>query len=56
MPRVGFEPKTPVFEREDVHALDRAANTLVKCLTIKLLQVAIKIGSTSLYFRKELFW
>jgi hypothetical protein len=26
MPRVGFEPKTPVFERaKTVHALDRAA-------------------------------
>jgi hypothetical protein len=35
MPRVEFEPKT-------LHALDSAANTLVKWLTIKLLQVAIK--------------
>jgi hypothetical protein len=29
MPRVGFEPMTPVFEREKtVHALDRAATVI----------------------------
>jgi hypothetical protein len=31
MPRVGFEPKTPVFEQaKTVHALDRAAIVIGK--------------------------
>jgi hypothetical protein len=32
MPRVGFEPSTPVFEREKtVHALDRTATVIGHC-------------------------
>jgi hypothetical protein len=32
MPRVGFEPTTPVFERaKTVHALDRAATVISSC-------------------------
>jgi hypothetical protein len=35
MPQVGFEPMSPVFEREKtVHALDRAATVIGMELTI----------------------
>jgi hypothetical protein len=37
MPRVGFEPTTPVFEREKtVHALDRATTVIGKITDIGL--------------------
>jgi hypothetical protein len=37
MPRVGFEPKIPVFERaKTVHALDRAATVIGTKLPSKL--------------------
>jgi hypothetical protein len=39
MPRVGFEPTNPVFERAKIfHALDRAA-TVIGCNIIKVMEL-----------------
>jgi hypothetical protein len=50
MPRMGFEPTTPVFERAKmVHALDRAAGHCDPQLQIKIGKLIRANGQNSLY-------
>jgi hypothetical protein len=47
MPRVGFEPTVPVFEREKtVHALERAAtiNSLLGILVVQIPKIIYSSG------------
>jgi hypothetical protein len=48
MPRVGFEPTTPVFEgAKTIHDLDRAATVIGSVDTLPMENIGDTIGSVS---------
>jgi hypothetical protein len=57
MPRVGFEPSIPVFERaKTVHALDRAATMIGNTNTTAPLLFLLSIHFLILRFSFQLRW